>query len=187
MIAKKLLNHLDQGKVKYEIIEHRTIYTAYDAAATMHLPLKLIAKNLLVRADKNYVGAIVPADKNVDLAKLKRVINDWLERNAVDQRKNPERFKLTEKKYNKFNLIKKIKKVELPKETAMKKGFKVKPGGLHAFGSLYKIPTFIDKSLLAVTEIVLASGGFSESIKMKPKDFVSLEESIVGNFSRSKK
>jgi len=73
-IAKKLLNYLDKNKVKYEVVEHRKVFTAYDAAATMHKKFSQIAKNLLVKADKNFIMTILPASRNLDLKKLAKVV-----------------------------------------------------------------------------------------------------------------
>ena len=115
MISKKLLKILEESKTKHEIVEHRTVYTAYDAAATMHVKLNQIAKSLLVKMNKPlehgkkpYAIVIVPADKNIDLKKLPKIMS------TSDVR---------------------ITKVNIPKEGVMKSQFKVKPGAMSAFGS----------------------------------------------------
>lgn len=69
-ISAKITNYLDKNKIKYEIIEHKTVYTAYDAAATMRIELGKIVKWLLIKLDKNYGLALVGADQNIDLKKL---------------------------------------------------------------------------------------------------------------------
>jgi len=165
MISKKLIRLLDDGKVKYEVVEHRTVYTAYDAAATMHIKLNQVAKSLLVKMNKPfepgrkpYAIAVVPANRNIDLKKLARVMT------TKDVR---------------------ITKVEIPRESVMKMQFKVKPGAMSAFGSLYKLPVFVDKALKGT--VVFSAGSFTESIKMKVADFIKLEEAKTGNFSVSKK
>ncbi|PJB20198.1 hypothetical protein CO115_01505, partial [Candidatus Falkowbacteria bacterium CG_4_9_14_3_um_filter_36_9] len=38
------------NKIKHQILEHKTVYTAFDAASTMHKKLSEIAKSLLVTA-----------------------------------------------------------------------------------------------------------------------------------------
>jgi len=146
-------------------VEHRTVYTAYDAAATMKLKLNQIAKSLLVKTNKPlehgakpYAIAIVPADKNLDLKKLAKVMT------TPDLR---------------------ITKVEIPKEGIMKSQFKVKPGAMSAFGSLYKIPVFVDKSLKGAA--IFSGGSFNESIKMSMADFIKIENAKTGIFSQAKK
>lgn len=164
-MTKKILKLLTESKLKYEVVKHKKVFTAYDAAATLHVKLNQIAKSLLVKTNKPlesgkkpYAIVIVPADKNVDLKKLAKVMT------TKDLR---------------------ITKVEIPKESAMKTHFKVKPGAMSAFGSLYKISVFVDKSLK--NEVIFSSGEFTESIKMKVVDFVKLENVKAGNFSVAKK
>ncbi len=165
MISKKILKHLEESGKKFEIVEHRKVFTAYDAAATMHVKLNSIAKSLLVKTNKPleqgqkpYAVAIVPADKNIDLKKLAKALS------------TPDL---------------KIAKVTIPKENVMQTVFKVKPGSMSAFGSLYKIPVVVDKALSGTA--IFSAGSFTESIKMKVTDFVKIEEAMTGNFSVAKK
>ncbi len=72
--SKKVLKHLDDKKVKYEIVPHKKVYTAFDAAATLKVKLDEIAKSLVVKADKNYYLLILASDKNVNLSKLKKAL-----------------------------------------------------------------------------------------------------------------
>jgi len=164
-ISKKLLKNLEESKIKHEIVEHRTVYTAYDVAATLHVKLSSIAKSLLVKMNKPlehgqkpYAIVVVPADKNIDLKKLPKVMSTSEVR---------------------------ITKVSIPKENVMKAQFKVKPGAMSAFGSLYKVPVFVDKSLKG--EAVFSGGSFTESIKMRVAEFIKLEDAKVGTFSIAKK
>ena len=76
-MTKKILKLLTESKLKYEVVKHKKVFTAYDAAATLHVKLNQIAKSLLVKTNKPlesgkkpYAIVIVPADKNVDLKKL---------------------------------------------------------------------------------------------------------------------
>ncbi len=150
-IAKKLLNYLDKNKVKYEVVEHRKVFTAYDAAATMHKKLSQIAKNLLVKADKDFIMAILPASRNLDLKKLAKAAG--------------------------------AKKAELPSERVMTNRFKVKPGALPAFGGLYKLPVYVDRSLLKEKKVVFSSGDFQASIEMSVKDYLKLEQVEKGRIA----
>jgi len=73
-IPKKLINYLDNLKIGYKIVRHRTIYTAYDAAQTMRVKLGEIAKTLVIKADKIYLLAVLPASQKLDLGKLKKIV-----------------------------------------------------------------------------------------------------------------
>ena len=74
MLSKKVLNHLDKNKIKYEKILHKTVYTAFDLANTLKKKLSEIAKTLLVKADKKYVLVVLPAHYRLDLAKVKKAL-----------------------------------------------------------------------------------------------------------------
>lgn len=73
-IPKKIKSYLDKQGVDYEEIAHKTVYTAYDVAQTLKKELKEIAKNLIIKADNTYALVIVPADKRLDLNKIKRAL-----------------------------------------------------------------------------------------------------------------
>ena len=164
-MTKKLTKSLEESKLNFETIEHKVVYTAYDVAATMKLKLNQIAKSLLVKTNKPlesgkkpYAIIIVPADKNIDLKKLAKTIT------TKDLR---------------------ITKINIPKENVMKTQFKVKPGSMSAFGSIYKLPIFIDKTLKGTA--VFSTGSFTESVKMKVADFIKLENATTGDFAVAKK
>jgi len=72
-IPKKIINFLKKNKIKYEPIEHRTVYTAYDKAATLKVPQKIIGKTLVVKLDKSPALVLISANKNLDKQKLKKV------------------------------------------------------------------------------------------------------------------
>lgn len=73
-IPKKITNYLEKNKVKYETIAHKTVYTAYDLAQTLKIKLQEIAKTLIVKTDKGYAIAVLPASMMLDLAKLKKLL-----------------------------------------------------------------------------------------------------------------
>lgn len=73
-IPPKVKKYLDSKGIDYEELAHKTVYTAYDAAQTLKKELKEIAKTILIEADKTHVLVVLPADKKIDLAKLKKVL-----------------------------------------------------------------------------------------------------------------
>jgi len=72
MIHPKLKKHLERNKVKYEVVPHKKVFTALDAAATLKVKLEEIAKSLVIKADKTYYLLILAANRNVNLVKLKK-------------------------------------------------------------------------------------------------------------------
>lgn len=73
-IPKKIKQYLDDKGIDYEELVHKTVYTAYDAAQTLKKQLKEIAKTILVEADKTHVLVVLPADKKIDMDKLKKAL-----------------------------------------------------------------------------------------------------------------
>lgn len=73
MISKKIIKHLESLKIKYRPIVHKTVFTAYDAAATMGAKLGEIAKSIHIVADKKNIIVVLPASKRLNLAKLKKI------------------------------------------------------------------------------------------------------------------
>jgi len=155
-VPKRIINFLEKNKAKYEIIKHRIVYTAYDKAATLKVPQKIIGKTLIVKLDKNFALVLIPGNKNLDK--------------------------------NKFKKLAKAKKVEFASEKLMKNKFKgVKMGAIPPFGNLWHLPTFIDKSLLNQTKIIVNGGNYNWSIKISPATLKKLIPNLeIGNFSKSR-
>lgn len=72
-VPKKIINFLEKNKVKYEILKHRTVYTAFDKAATLKVSPKIVGKTLVVKLEKNPTLVLIPANKNLDKQKLKKI------------------------------------------------------------------------------------------------------------------
>lgn len=73
-IAKNIENYLKKAGIKYDVVKHKKVYTAYDLAATLKKKLDAVAKSLLIKADKKYVVVSIPAGYQLDLGKLKKVL-----------------------------------------------------------------------------------------------------------------
>jgi Ala-tRNA(Pro) deacylase len=178
-IPKKVINFLDKACVKYEIIEHRVVYTATDKAATLRIDEKIIGKTLIVKSDKDYAFVVIPANKNLDKIKLKKIINI--------ERKKPA-FALRGLRRSEAKQ-KPIKNIDFVKEQWMKKNLKaIKIGAIPCFGSLWGFPTFVDRGLLKNSKIIVNSGDYNFSIKISPANFQKLEQNlVVGSFSEPKR
>ncbi len=165
-IPKKILNYLEENKVKYEAIEHRIVYTAWDLAKTLHLKKPgEAAKTLVLKTDKDYVLALLPANKNLDKTKFKSLVNKW--------RKKQE--------------LKSIKKIDFVKESWLKKNIKAgKLGAVPPFGKLLGYPVFADNAILRPAKIIISGGDYGFSLKISSKALAKLEEPIKGSFSKKK-
>jgi len=72
-IPQKVIKFLEKNKVKYEPIKHRTVYTARDKAATLRVPEKIVGKALVMKFDRNVGLVLIPANKNLDKVKFKKI------------------------------------------------------------------------------------------------------------------
>ena len=74
MPLNRLIDYLDQNKVKYEKMTHTKAYTAQEVAASAHVPGKEMAKTIIVKLDGKMFMAVLPASFNIDFEQLKRMI-----------------------------------------------------------------------------------------------------------------
>jgi Ala-tRNA(Pro) deacylase len=151
-IAKSLEKHLKQNKIKYEVLEHRKVFTAFDAAETQHVKLNEVAKAVLLKG-KDLSLAVLPAGNNCDFKALSKLAGA---------------------------------KVSMAKEKDITAKLKTKVGLVMPFGSIYKIPTFLDKKLVKNKKLNLPAGSYTESILLSTKDYIKLENPVLGNFSVKK-
>lgn len=166
-ISKKILKFLEKNKAKYELIEHRTVFTAFDKAQTLRVSEKIIGKTLAVKFNGDYGLVLIGADKILDKGKFKKVVNIW------------------RKKIGK----KPAKEIGFVSETWMKKRLiGVKVGAVPPFGNLWKLSTFIDKSLLKNRQIIINGGDYNTSIKINSASLKTLVlDLIIDSFAKSKK
>ncbi|MBX4191706.1 MAG: YbaK/EbsC family protein, partial [Candidatus Doudnabacteria bacterium] len=143
---------------------HRKVFTAFDAAATQDLESKEVAKAVLLIGSKSRKAGSGSAGKNLYLAVLPAG-------NNCD-----------------FKALSKLTadKVSIAKEKDIAKNINAKIGLIPPFGSLFKIPMFIDKKLLKNKKINLPAGSYTESLVMSVKDYLKLEKPVQGNFSIKK-
>ncbi len=152
-IAKNLEKHLKQNKVKYEIVEHRKVYTAFDSAETQDVKLTEVAKGVLLKGKKGLYIAVLPAGMNCDFKAVSKLAED---------------------------------KLSMAKEKDITAKLKTKVGLIAPFGSLYKLPVFLDKKLAKVQTLNIPAGSYTESVEIKLKDYLKLENPIQGSFSVKK-
>ena len=72
-IPAKIIKYLDKSRIKYETVEHKTVYTARDKAATLKVKPNVIGKTLVLKADQGLIMVLVPGNKNLDLVKIKKI------------------------------------------------------------------------------------------------------------------
>ncbi|HTL39542.1 MAG TPA: YbaK/EbsC family protein [Methylomirabilota bacterium] len=153
MISKNLEKLLKTNKLKYEVVEHRKVYTAFDSAETQDIKLTEVAKAVLLKGKKSLYLAVLPAGNNCDFKSVSKLADD---------------------------------KLSMAKEKDINEKLKSKIGLIPPFGSLFKLPVFIDKKLLKNKKINLPAGSYTESVIMNVKDYIKLENPVPGNFAIKK-
>lgn len=159
-LPAKLVKYLDKTGVNHEILEHKTVYTAIDAARTMEKKMEQIAKTLLVKADKDYYIAVLPADNNLDFKKFSQCL---------------------------IKAGRPAKVIKIPGEKIMENALKIKAGALTAFGTLHKLGVVAEKNLAKAKKAVFSTGSFNHSVEMAFNDFVKMENAILGSIGVKKK
>lgn len=166
MALARVIKLLDTVKVKYGIITHKTVYTASDRAATLHVPEKQVAKTLVMKVNGDFVVAVLPACCRLEKVALKKAVNSWRKKKG----------------------LKAVKKIDFAKEAWMKKNLKgVKVGAVPPFGSLWKMPTFVDRTLLNNKEIIVSAGNYERSLRITSAAYKkTLQDFIIGRFGKKR-
>ncbi len=162
-VNKKLERFLAENKIKYDLVSHKKVFTAFDKAATLKVRPKTVGKTLVIKIDKNFAIVLIPANKNFDKGKFKKAINKQRKKNGLVAAKN----------------------IDFATERWIKKNLKgAKIGAVPPFGQLWKSPTLIEKSFLKEKEVFLSSGDYSQSLKVSPKIFQKLNNFVFGVFGK---
>ena len=74
MPVQKLKEFLDSHNIKYVTIRHSRAFTAQETAATAHVPVKELAKTVMVKINGKMAMAVLPASSKVDFDLLKKVM-----------------------------------------------------------------------------------------------------------------
>jgi Ala-tRNA(Pro) deacylase len=75
MVALTIQEFLRRGNVAYTVFQHAPAFTAQEEAAVTHVPGRNWAKPVVCFVDGQPVQAVVPADREVDLERLRDVAN----------------------------------------------------------------------------------------------------------------
>jgi Ala-tRNA(Pro) deacylase len=144
---------LTRNHVPFERLTHPTAYTAGSVAQALHVPGREMAKTVLLRTTRGYALAVLPATHRVDLDCLQRDLGE-------------------------------TQQVEMASEDEMDQLFPdCERGAMTPFGSLYKIPTVVDEELTRDDSIVFEAQCHDEAIRMKYRDYESMEHPRIGHFA----
>jgi len=174
MLPKKVIAYLEKNKAKYNVVEHRTVYTAWDLAQTLHEDPKNIVKSLVVKLQgKDPVLVLVLSHANLNVKKFTLTAKNWLKNPRIDR-----------SRYTLFAST--VSRIEFASEKWMREKIIGKVGATPAFAGVLKLPLFYDRQLTTRQWLILPGGSWTTSVKMKPKDFFALQEGCQGRFAAPK-
>lgn len=74
IVLEEIKNSFLKEKKEFELLEHPAVFTAEEAASARQVDLKQIAKSLILRANKNFIMAVIPGNKELDNEKLRKLL-----------------------------------------------------------------------------------------------------------------
>ena len=75
-LLSRVKEYLDKQNVPYAHHVHRTAYTAQEVAAEEHIPGKMMAKTVIVKAGDQLAMVVLPASARLDLEALRRMVGN---------------------------------------------------------------------------------------------------------------
>ena len=157
-IPKRLLKKFEQQRVRFTVLAHRTVYTAYDLATTLGVELAKVAKTLLVRADNRYVLVALPASTRLDFKKLAKLLK--AKKISIAPEAAVKRLKLAPGTTPPFGSLAKL-------EVAMEKGLLTAGDIIVRAGSLTESLQMKAKDFVKMESPIV--GSFGEKAKFGPK------------------
>ena len=160
-LPKKLVSYLEKNKVRYDILKHRVAYTAYDLAATLHVPDIGVTKALLLKTEHGLVIALLSAAQQLDLPRLLKALKAKKAR-ILKEAEMVNVLKLGKKPLHAFS---RLYKVPIVMERSLLKNKQlILPSG--TFTESLRMPL---KSFVALEEPNVLSFGKKKVVKRAPK------------------
>ena len=149
-VNKRTKEFLDSQGVSYEVIQHTPAYTAQEVAAVTHISGAEVAKVVMVKLGDQYVMAVLPASRRLDLSALQETLGGDVHPRLAGEKE--------------FGTL--FPDCELGAEPPL--------------GNLYDLPVVVAQSLAEDEQIVFNAGNHREIIKMAYADFARLARPQVG-------
>jgi Ala-tRNA(Pro) deacylase len=145
---------LRSRRVWFEELLHQPATSATKHAHHMHVPGRMVAKTVLVKAGDRFVLAMLPCTSRIELEPLGSLLGEP------------------------------AAEVRLATADELLGVFiDCEPGVVPPFGKLYNLRTVFDVSLLEVSELVFVGNMRHEGLRMRASDYVAIEEPLIGSFA----
>ena len=145
---------LRSRRIWFEELLHQPASSATKHAHHMHVPGRMVAKTVLIKAGERFALAVLPCTGRIDLGSLA----------AVMGLPGPE--------------------VRLATVDELTEIFRdCEPGVVPPFGKLYDLGTVLDVGLLKEEDLVFVGNMRHEGLRMRASDYVAIEEPRIGSFA----
>lgn len=151
---------LDSNKVSYQHVTHEHVHRSEDAA-------KIRGTNL----DEAAKAIILKVEQKGDTGKFFKIIQVVI---GGDQRIDLKKLRAYFRSRN----------VALASPEEVLEKTKCTIGSVPPFGILFKIPVYLDSGLLEKERIVFSAGTHTDSIIMKPEDYLKIINPVVMNLKK---
>jgi Ala-tRNA(Pro) deacylase len=145
---------LRSRRIWFEELLHPPASSATKHAHHMHVPGRMVAKTVLVKAGDRYLLTVLPSTSRIDLGLLATMAG--LPASEV-------RLATAEELVAIFN--------------------DCEPGVVPPFGKLYDLDTILDLSLLDESDMVFVGNMRHEGLRMRASDYVAIEKPLIGSFA----
>jgi Ala-tRNA(Pro) deacylase len=145
---------LRSRRIWFEELLHQPASSATKHAHNMHVPGRMVAKTVLVKAGERFVLAVLPSTSRIDLGMLAA---------SLDVSASEVRLASIDEVVGSFT--------------------DCEPGVVPPFGKLYDLRTVLDVSLLEQADLVFVGNLRHEGLRMRAGDYVAIEEPMIGSFA----
>ncbi len=173
-VFEKIKQLLDKNQIPYQLFEHEPVFTSDEAAKIRNTPKHFGAKAIIFSADPapepriNSFGIIRGGQVRYGAGPSPILVVV-----PGDKKVDTKTFK---KLYN-------IKNLQLLTADEVKELTSLEIGAIPPFGSTMNLKTYLDKDITENEFMVFNAGSHTKSIRMNPKDFLVLENPVIGNFN----
>jgi Ala-tRNA(Pro) deacylase len=146
-----VVGYLDEQGVRYEVVEHRATHTAEAEGRAAGVPPEDVAKTVLLRDERGYRLAVIPASERLDLHKARELLGSGKSLRLATED-------------------------EMGADFA---SFEV--GALPPIGPLLPAPEVLDRRLLDHDRILFSGGDHRHGVLIDPNDLVQLTQAQVAD------
>lgn len=148
------VEYLRSRRVWFEELLHSPASSATKHAHHLHVPGRMVAKTVLVKAGEEFRLAVLSCTSRIDLSRLSGLLG----------RAGSE-----------------VRLATVEELTAIFAD--CEPGVVPPFGKLYEVSTVLDVGLLDQPELIFVGNMRHEGLRMRAADYVAIEEPLIGSFA----